>query len=415
MRPKHVKLPIWRVRATALGLGFGLGLWGFIGSCWWDLVVMGRLSCLDAKPDFSSIYTGAKLMASGASSLYDLKSQLAVQRPLYLGQGDWVLPFMYPPFFAWMLTPLAWLSYPTAYFVMTVVNLVLLVGGLMLLVHRLGLCADQSRCLYLSVLCNFGVSYCLLEGQTSILVFFLLVLFVTANLDEQDIAGGLWAALLSLKPQLLLMPVVVLIGQRRWRAVLVFAVSISMLGLFSFILVGEPGAKAFFKLLGQAASGDDALRINPERMHNLRALVYFTLPFAWNEYVWWIGTLALLALLIHFSRNRPTSRRQRLVLWLKIFAATMLITPHFHDHDLTLMIIPTAVILKLTPSPVPASVLLLLLLVGLLPLLRRTIGISLVPVMPLLFLLALWIPIEKLLPDPLQRNKGPEAPPNKDR
>lgn len=413
MQLKHEKLWSWRIRATALGLG--LGLWVFMGSCWWNLVIMGANSCLEAKPDFSSVYTGAKLMETDASSLYDLKSQLAAQQPIYPQQGDWVLPFMYPPFFALILTPLVSLSYSTAYIVMTVVNLALLIGGLMLLIHRLGLCDDQSRWLCLSVLCNFGVSYCLLEGQTSFFVYILLVLFVTAIFKDRDPGAGLWAALLSLKPQLLLMPVVVLVGQRRWSAVLVFTAVVSILGIFSLILVGESGAKAFFILLAQAASGDDALRINPERMHNLRAMVYFLLPFAWKEYVWWSGTLALFALLVHFIRNRPASGRQQLALWIKIFTATMLITPHFHDHDLTLMIIPTALILKLCPSPVPNSVSLSLILAGFLPLLRRTIGISLLPVMPLLFLVVLWLRIEKFLPEPLQQKEGLEASPNKDR
>ena len=63
----------------------------------------------------------------------------------------------------------------------------------------------------------------------------------------------------------------------------------------------------------------------------------------------------------------------------------ILLTPHFHDHDLTLMVIPTAFILKLYGKVVPSYVSLSLVIIGLLPLLRSTLNVPLLPIMPVIF------------------------------
>ena len=112
---------IWNNRIAALALGLGLAISAVIVPCWWSIVRYHNPSCSAYKPDFISLYTGATLMWTDRTSLYDLEKQRLVQESIDPSRGGWVLPFFYPPFFAMVLLPLAWVPFATAFVAMTLV------------------------------------------------------------------------------------------------------------------------------------------------------------------------------------------------------------------------------------------------------------------------------------------------------
>jgi hypothetical protein len=133
------------------------------------------------------------------------------------------------------------------------------------------------------------------------------------------------------------------------------------------------------------------LRINPEGMHNLRALAYYFFPAEFTNYAWWgmsIGVLAAVARCCLKAVADDDEIRQG---WIKLFVGIALLTPHFHDHDLTLMAVPTALALKSYGEPVPPSLSVVLIVLGLLPLLRRTVYVPLFPIMPIIFVALLFM------------------------
>src|ERR1041384_4715526 len=168
----------WNNRIAAVALGLGLAMSVVIGPCWWTIVRYHNPSCSAYKPDFISLYTGAKLMQVNRASLYDLEQQRLVQKSIDPSRGDWVLPFFYPPFFAVALVPLAWLSFSTAFVAMTLINLILLIVAIKMLTAKLGLNRHQANWLILTTFRNYGVHCALLEGQTSFIALLLLSLFV---------------------------------------------------------------------------------------------------------------------------------------------------------------------------------------------------------------------------------------------
>jgi hypothetical protein len=177
-------------RITALALGLALGMSAFIGPCWWSIVRFHQPACSEAPADFVAFYTAAKLMLSERAALYDLEVQRSVQHAFNPERP--FTAYYYPPILALLLSPLGWLSFSQAFIIMKLVSLSLLWVSLGILIRRLALSRQQSRWLILATLCNYGVYYALLEGQSSFIVLLLLVLYVTAG----GTGAGVWSGLL---------------------------------------------------------------------------------------------------------------------------------------------------------------------------------------------------------------------------
>lgn len=380
---------IWNNRIAALALGLGLAMSTVILPCWWSIFRDHNPSCSAYKPDFVSLYTGAVLMRTDRAALYDLEKQRLVQQPIDPTRGSWVLPFFYPPFFAVALLPLASLSFSAAFVTMTLLNLALLLAAVTILVRKLRLNRQQTNWLMLSTLCNYGVHYALLEAQTSFIALMLLVLFVMALQDSARGRAGTWASLMVFKPQLAVAPFLVLFGKKKWRDLGFTLVIIVLLGVVSLAAVGGDGVRAYLDLSRRAAAGDEFLHIQPEGMHNLRALAYFFFAPPWREFIWWSVTLAAVVLIYIKSRPIDMSAGISFTDWISILLAGVLIAPHLHSHDLTLLIVPAAFILKQVGDAVPPLVSFALVAVGILPLINSVAYPYLPPLLPIALLIFL--------------------------
>jgi len=385
---------IWHNRVRALALGLGLGLSAIIGPCWWSIVRDHSPTCSENKTDFISFYTAAKLMWTDRSALYDLEQQRLVQQPIDPSRSRWVLPYFYPPFFAAVLVPLAWLPFSLAFIAMTLVNFALLLVSMRILIRKLQLNRQQSSWLILTTFCNYGVHYALLEAQTSFIALILLVLYVTALNSPAENKAGIWSGLMFFKPQLALIPVIVLISRRKWVALGLTIGVVGFLGLVSLFAIGLEGLDHYFTVIPGAVSGEDGLHImppeRPERMHNLRALAYFFLQAPWRDYVWWVATLAVVALIairIWANEGQVISIRQ----WTSILVAMVLVTPHLHDHDLTLLIVPSALFLKWAGDVVAPAMALGLVGLGMLSLINTVAYPHLPPLVPLVLMVFLIV------------------------
>ena len=379
----------WNKRIGALALGLGLAISAVIAPCWWSIVRHHNPSCSAYKPDFISLYTGAKLLRTDQASLYDLEKQRLVQEAIDPSRGSWVLPFFYPPFFAVVSLPLAWLSFSAAFVAMTAINLALLAAALNIVIRKLQLNRQQTNWLMLATFCNYGVHYALLEAQTSFIALFLLVLFVFTLQGAARGKPWIWSGLLFFKPQLAATPFLVLLGGRKGREVGLVFVVIALLCLISFATVGFEGMRAYVDISRRAAAGEDYLHIQPEGMHNLRALAYFFFSPPWRDAIWWAATIAVAALILVRSRVNDETREISLVQWITILIGLILITPHLHSHDLALLIVPTGVVLKWTGDTVPPLLSLALVGIGILPLINTVAYSQLPPLLPMALLIVL--------------------------
>jgi hypothetical protein len=334
-------------------------------------------------------------MRSDRSSLYDLEKQRQIQEPIDPSRGEWVLPYFYPPFFAIALVPLAWLSFSAAFVTMTLINLALLTLALKTLISTLALNSQQVKWLVLTVFCNYGVHYALLEGQTSFIALLLLVLFVSACNNPPSRKAGIWTGLMAFKPQLTLVPVILLIARRRWSALGLVIIVLCLLGLISLSVIGPEGMRQYLLASRQAISAESYFPHmrpeQPERMHNLRALAYYFFAAPWRDYVWWIFTLLALAGAALNERVLESNDRSSPRRWVITLCLLILATPHLHDHDVTLLIVPTAFALKWTGGVISGSVALVLSVLGVLPLINAIGYPHFPPLLPIALLLFLAI------------------------
>jgi len=352
-----------------------------IGPCWWTIYRDHNPVCSEYKPDFISLYTGAVLVTSEPAALYDLERQRQVQQPIDPSRGSWVLPFFYPPFVALLLAPLAALSFSAAFALMTLLNVALLALALVILSRKLRLSGAQKKWLVLSMFCNYGVYYGLLQAQTSFIALILLVLFVIALLENRDLRAGWWCGMLLFKPPLLAVPGLLLLARKSWRGIGVAALVFIALCLTSYLTIGLDGLRAYLSLSQRATAGDVALSVQPERMHNLRALAYFIAAPAWRDYLWY-GLSAVLVAAVVWQCRRPLGVETSSA-WLKVFLGLMIVAPHFHDHDMTLAILPAAFFLKLGGDEVSSSTALILVAMGIAPLINTLAFPHLPPLVPL--------------------------------
>ena len=379
----------WNNRIGALALGLGLAMSAVIAPCWWSIARYHNPSCSAYKPDFISLYTGATLLWNDRSALYDLEKQRLVQEPIDPSRGSWVLPFFYPPFVALFLLPLAWLSFSAAFVAMTAVNLALLTAAITMLIRTLQLNREQTNWLLLSTFCNYGVHYALLEAQTSFIALLLVVLFVDALERPSRGKAGIATSLLFFKPQLAAGPLLILSGTRKWRELGLVVVVVAVLCVVSLAAVGTEGVRGYLELSRRAAAGDDFLRIQPEGMHNLRALAYFFFAPPWRDFIWWAATLAVMVLI--FVRSRASDRFAAISAdrWVSILVGCLLVAPHLHSHDLALLIAPAAFALKRQGDSVPPTVALALVGIGIFPLLNTAAYPHLPPLVPIALLIVL--------------------------
>jgi hypothetical protein len=324
----------WNKRIFATAIGAALGMSTVIVPCWWSIVRDHRPACGTAQTDFIAFYTAAKLTVSEPASLYDLDKQRLIHMQIDPPR-DRLTGYYYPPFLALALAPLGLLSFSAAFIAMTALNMALLAVSLWLLIRHLGLNRAQTKWLIIATCCNFSVPYALLQGQTSFVALFLLVLYITFK-------SGVALGLLSFKPQLVIVPLIVEAARKNIKLLSIAAIVIFGLTAASLVVIGIDGIWGYVDLARRATGTEAIFHIEHNKMQNLRGLAYSLFPSPLRDFVW----IALsLSVLLSVMTVRDS--------WPHIVIATLLVAPHLHEQDLALLIVPVAFLLKMVEDEPP--------------------------------------------------------------
>ena len=308
--------------------------------------------------DFTIFYTAAHIVRSGQRhGLYDLALQAKVQQSILLPYGGFMqnglLPYNYPPFGALLFLPVSFLPLGCAFHTWNALNMGLTVALIALLVRsiRKSYSLRTFVTISLAVLSFYPVARVFGYGQSSLWVAFWVALSYFWLKGGKDLLSGMGLAAGLLKPQLVLTLLLVLLYRRRWRFVLGFAATASVLLGLSAILVGEKGLSSYLALLQSAISPDGFGAIAPVLMPNIRgtaarltqALVpYFNAPLtsAGAAALTALLSLPVLAIVLWIWKGQWNTDSDRFQLQYAItIICSLLLSPHLGDHDLSLLVI----------------------------------------------------------------------------
>lgn len=278
-------------RAWAVAVPCAIVATLYLGYLVW-LAAAGRFRPVD----FDAFYTGAALLRDGhGARLYDLGLQAEYQRRLLgaLPLNGHVLPFVSPPHLAVLLLPLSYLPLGAAYAVWTLVQLALVAWLARECVRPCETAA--GRVAVLGALAAFPMLLVTVyKGQLSLLVLVGLLAWMRALRAGRD--GALATALLAgtVKPQLILVPLVITACLRRGRALLLFAGGGLLLVLLAAAVAGPASLGDFLDLTRRLDATFDDRIVYPAYMYNFKGAL--TLLLGIQPAV--IGTATRLALLL---------------------------------------------------------------------------------------------------------------------
>ncbi|WP_233852422.1 glycosyltransferase family 87 protein [Paraburkholderia sp. HD33-4] len=202
--------------------------------------------------DFTVFWSASYgLLHGSAMQVYDHASFDRIQRALFSSVSiDSVMPWLYPPTFLVLISPLALLPPLIMYFVFVCAGVTLFSAGTL----RVSGLADSfrgSRFAWFVVAVSPCVFVPAIFGQNSLLTAGIAALTLHW-LRRHPVRAGLCLGLLAIKPQMAVLFPLVLIAARAWRTLAAAAFSAALFGAFSVFVCGVQSVRLFFVNTGVA-------------------------------------------------------------------------------------------------------------------------------------------------------------------
>ena len=303
--------------------------------------------------DFRSFYAAGYLLRTRPVELYNLAQQRWVQD--HLIAPNRTLPFFSPAYEALMYVPFSLMHYEAAYLSFLAFNMVLLLAAFLVArgAFSVTLPIWQPRP-GLMLPAFFPLLIGLLQGQTSVLL--LLICCATWAALERG-RGGLAGLILAagLFKFNLILPIALVLAVWQGRRFIAGFMSggAAVLGL-SALLVGGSGLATLLTLLragslaaNQGATAQAAIAVFPPQMANLYGLVY-ALTHALHRPDFTFGVTMVLSAVLVVLCAWMTRREQRKDVAFSIaMLCGLLVSYHLYVHDLTLLVLPLALLYRL--------------------------------------------------------------------
>lgn len=292
--------------------------------------------------DFRAFYTAIIMLKHGVSNnFYNLSTQFFWQNTIFnLPSKSYLMPFLNPPFIALFFVPLANLPIRYAYLFFSLINTVLAIIAFFLLTISVGKKSFvQTIVLFLFFICFSPIWIAILQGQWS---FFLLISFIAASYffpKNKKFLAGVSFAVLLIRPNLLILPILLLIIKKQWKILTGFGFGFFVLTVISCLLIGFNGIKNYLLLLSSTPFWGDKLTIHPTLEPTLRGFLQVLLHTN--------SLLPVLPLFIFGSVLSLFLVRKSLLNFNfgALITITLFTSIHTNYHDLVLLLLPCVFIL----------------------------------------------------------------------
>ncbi|MFN8516546.1 MAG: glycosyltransferase family 87 protein [Chloroflexia bacterium] len=307
--------------------------------------------------DFTATLTGARAIADGrGADLYDLEEQREAQNAVLqpyntLREGS-LLPYIHPPFEAVIYAPFMHLPYGTLYLAWTAAA-ILAVAGALWIMRAASPIDGRAGWLLLLAICSFSPLFQgFWLGQSAAFLLLGLCGAYVAVKHERPWLAGAALALLALKPQLLLVFGLVLLLQRRWRPLFACAAILAAASAATALVLGPLWPLKYARFLAGIGHWTGDTNEYPQIMYNWRGLAFNLLgtadPGRIGLPVALLTVATVGALVWAWWRLRGIERdRADDILWMLAVPVAILVAPHLYIHDLTILILPAWIAVRL--------------------------------------------------------------------
>ena len=224
--------------------------------------------------DFSSVYVGARAVASGqGSQLYDWRLQRALMdAAISPHHRQTMLLFIYPAYVAWFFSPLGRLTLSDAFLWWSAINLLLTAWTAKRLLDYSGGSRREQLALLVIFLFWTPLQLTLFQGQFGMAGALGVTQLMISLGSGKRWQAGFWLALGLLKPQLLLFPLLALAIWRCWKTLAAFAAASTIVFGLSFAKLGF-WIPAYLRFLAEFNSMGPKASLYPRAMQNWLGLV----------------------------------------------------------------------------------------------------------------------------------------------
>jgi hypothetical protein len=306
-------------------------------------------SGLAQRMDFRNLYAGGVLVRTDPSSLYDPGRQKQVE-DTFVSRSAGVLSFVRPPYEALLFAPFSLVSYRAGYLTFMALNC-LLIPLCFFLVRPVFSHTDvpwQPRPGFM-FFAFLPTAIAIVQGQDSILFLLICCLAYRELTWGNEFRAGCSLALSLFKFQVAL-PLAFLLAVRHGRRFVAgFTLGAAIVAAVSLTIVGWSGVGLFRQLLltislAGASTNGAMFAVSPSAMPNIRGLLYvlagrYVPPTVLLLLVLSLS-LALIGWAARFVRGMPGDDP---AFSLSVVSA-LLVSYHLHAQDLTVLLLPIALV-----------------------------------------------------------------------
>ncbi|MGH9586221.1 MAG: glycosyltransferase family 87 protein [Acidobacteriaceae bacterium] len=300
--------------------------------------------------DFPQFYAAGYLVRTHPSHLYDLAQQGSLQHAILPIRA--FLPYYHPSYHALLYAPFSLLSYRTAYSAIVVFNMLMVMGAFFV-----------ARPIFSSVIpwwqprpglmlfIFVPLLNAVMLGQDSTLSLLLYCLTWRQLQSGKDMSAGFFLALALFKFQIVL-PIAMLVAIRQgWRFTSGFLITASGIALLCFGIVGAAGTREYVRLLLAGAAVDKSIvaqhvmGLSPSLARtNIAGLLYACAGRFRPSHMAFNVLVAICSLAVFAWCARIIRHVELKAAFAIAILCGLLVSYHLLNYDLTLALLPVALL-----------------------------------------------------------------------
>lgn len=295
--------------------------------------------------DFRGYYSAGQIMNERrVVDIYDLDVLSAYQDELRSpsldpDENQEVAGMLYLPVFLLPFRLFALFDMPVGMLVWDGLNFVLLILYLIYFSKKVSGKALSLQVLIM-ILISFPVFRNFLDGQVNVWMLICVGEFMRAITSDRPLRSGLWLGGLLIKPHFLVLLLLFLLIQKKFKVIGGFALSALVIAGLSFVLIGWEGLLSLIDVIREAALG--GVSSFGEVMMNWRALGFYvgllTTPAMGEIFSISLSLVTGLLPLIVFRRRVDVDAPVFVIAILGVLAATTAAVYHAHIHTAMILI-----------------------------------------------------------------------------